>query len=1141
MPATICSSRAKRSQSSRPDASERQVACQCGHPLVGKQAPAALVSRLCQACEHPTGYRTWVWHCTMCDSVMCKECRAVQAKRRWADPVAPSAGRAVRAATASKDSDVLPDAVQDGDKEVLLRLLRTLPKAYPAPAALWAPRAVQEQVSVVLRQLLAAAARQAGAPQGDVDAECAHLLLLHAPQILLRPNPVLDAQVQGERLSFADRIRGRLRRLCAGQWCDLVRELQQELDDRLPKPGRTGPPDSAELPVQVAQAVSTRARAGALKSAAAMLLEKTQVEPGRKTDEALQALFLTGERAAADQYAFDTCIAQGKALPAQQRLQITYRHVARQLRATRPGAGPGPSGWRNSHVLLLSRDPHGSDALLQWSHVWATGAISPWLARLWTGSLARPFFKDEPDCNKIRPVLCSEALYKHAFGTIVRALEGRVQRACGPSQFAVSRAHGAAQQIAQVRAAASAFPTRVLLSLDVKNAFGAVPWHVAMDATLALVPALAPALAAAWAPGAASVFTQTQDGGWSSFDITGSLVQGNPEGSPVYCLVAAAVLQRARGALARNPKVKMPREWSYVDDVTLQMDPESAPAVVDAVKASYGCSGLSLQEAKCSFHLPSHRGCSAADLPQSVDAIRGRVAYAPHGLVLLGSVAAGDFAQPLYQGSDAPEQLKQRCAKAIRLAGRLEQLIQAAPPAGGKQPAFALVRHVVAHALDFDCSVLPCCLVQPYAEQLDESVCRVVAACMDMPRSGLSGDVLEQVWLPRRLGGLQVSCSRRQCPLARAATIMGLGPAIRDCIVAWQEVEKCDPPLDPHAYDAVFAEGDALVKELTAQGIVGLNGRGCPQDGLELHADALRVLQPADHLLSKLLAAAADRAHDSLIARLTSPDQSRLRSAGGASAGSSLIAPLSYEGVHFADWQLTLTLQARLGINQELSGERQLCANRRRDETVCGAPLDEYRCHALDCPIGPLRNQRHDNLADEYATILEECGAIARREAYVHEMSDHREAWLDVWALGVPELPDLLLDITVRNPVADRYRAGAARADGAAAAEAEEEKAKRYPAAGGRAVWPVAYEVFGRAGDQAEHLLGFLAAVARRRAYRRGRSAGQELQRWRARIDAALQKAVAAQLLAARVGLPGRRLVRRRPVDLTAIEAAAQA
>ncbi len=85
------------------------------------------------------------------------------------------------------------------------------------------------------------------------------------------------------------------------------------------------------------------------------------------------------------------------------------------------------------------------------------------------------------------------------------------------------------------------------------------------------------------------------------------------------------------------------------------------------------------------------------------------------------------------------------------------------------------------------------------------------------------------------------------------------------------------------------------------------------------------------------------------------------------------------------------------------------------DGELCGAHLDADGDHAVECGTGPLRTFRHDDLADIYAEILEEVGALARREVFVPEFSGNAEAWLDVWAYGIHELPDVLLDITVRH------------------------------------------------------------------------------------------------------------------------------
>ena len=63
------------------------------------------------------------------------------------------------------------------------------------------------------------------------------------------------------------------------------------------------------------------------------------------------------------------------------------------------------------------------------------------------------------------------------------------------------------------------------------------------------------------------------------------------------------------------------------------------------------------------------------------------------------------------------------------------------------------------------------------------------------------------------------------------------------------------------------------------------------------------------------------------------------------------------------------------------------------------------------------------------------------------------------------------------------------------------------------------------------------AAATARRAYRRGRLPGNCLRRWRSQLDAALHRGIAAQLVSARFGLPGRGRRRHALADLTVLEA----
>jgi hypothetical protein len=135
---------------------------------------------------------------------------------------------------------------------------------------------------------------------------------------------------------------------------------------------------------------------------------------------------------------------------------------------------------------------------------------------------------------------------------------------------------------------------------------------------------------------------------------------------------------------------------------------------------------------------------------------------------------------------------------------------------------------------------------------------------------------------------------------------------------------------------------------------------------------------------------------------------------------------------------------------------------------------------------------------------------------------------LDVWAHGAADLPDLLLDITVRHPTSELYMPAASAITGYAASRGELEKQVRYPPAAGRSVWALAHETFGRLGERAEDLLKQCAAIVVRRSHRRGRQPGNVLRNWRARLDATLARGLAAQLHQACNGTPGQPTLRLR-------------
>ena len=83
-------------------------------------------------------------------------------------------------------------------------------------------------------------------------------------------------------------------------------------------------------------------------------------------------------------------------------------------------------------------------------------------------------------------------------------------------------------------------------------------------------------------------------------------------------------------------------------------------------------------------------------------------------------------------------------------------------------------------------------------------------------------------------------------------------------------------------------------------------------------------------------------------------------------------------GVYNADRQWALALEWRLGVVGPRS--LQMCQSRKADEDQCGQLLDPETCHEVICACGLTHIARHNDLADVYADIIQEVGAITRRE-----------------------------------------------------------------------------------------------------------------------------------------------------------------
>jgi len=439
--------------------------------------------------------------------------------------------------------------------------------------------------------------------------------------------------------------------------------------------------------------------------------------------------------------------------------------------------------------------------------------------------------------------------------------------------------------------------------------------------------------------------------------------------------------------------------------------------------------------------------------------------------------------------------------------------------------AWRICRNIITHALDYDSRVLTSSLVLPHAAAVERRAWDVVEAVVGR---SLTGSERLQLQLPTDHAGCQMPMPTAMVPVARAADLIEVGVPLRQAIVGWGIDLVTAASVD--GVDDAVAEG--LLMMLADRGI-GFDGPGHPaQLRVETEADmenydftaaALRPAALQKHSMSGMLRIAALASYEEQFQAAGERSSTRLLSAGGPNAGKSLTAPAGLKTTHFADEEFTEIVRWRLGLAPE--AEPTLCQNAIAKGKVCEETMNEFLDHAMCCSNGPLRIRRHEDIANCLADMIDDTGAHVRREAYMKVFSTAESAaWLDIWAFAGMHLPELIIDVTVRHPVVQRYQPNASVHAGAAAAEAEKDKQSRYPPASGRSVSAFAVETWGRLRQTAEEMLTNLAAEATRHARRRGQAvtAGAYLRKWRASLDACLQRGVAAALLAARCSLAGK-------------------
>ena len=228
---------------------------------------------------------------------------------------------------------------------------------------------------------------------------------------------------------------------------------------------------------------------------------------------------------------------------------------------------------------------------------------------------------------------------------------------------------------------------------------------------------------------------------------------------------------------------------------------------------------------------------------------------------------------------------------------------------------------------------------------------------------------------------------------------------------------------------------------------------------------------PIGKLQSVLARKAATKSRSDLLGSMSTEDAAECRSNGGTGAGAWLQPPPEDADCKpLPDSHFRIQLRDRLLLDVCPPGA--LCQHRRRNGTLCLAPLDSRGHHSKKCKCQGLVEERHDQLRDYNANAWHSCTALpTNTEQVVPEWNkpDGRggilEARLDIATSDPGTGTPLFYDVVVKTAHSDDASTLRSRAthDGRAAADGAAEKKRRYDRAGSALV-PLSIEAGGRPG-----------------------------------------------------------------------------
>lgn len=848
------------------------------------------------------------------------------------------------------------------------------------------------------------------------------------------------------------------------------------------------------------------------------------VTPSEQAKEEVLQLFRTGEAPPEYRQKMETLVDRARHIPKENLPVIRSRAVAARCRAARPGAEPGPSQVRVTHLKAELLVDGGAEILTAWARLWQRAELSAEIVALWTHAAA-PFRKPS---GGIRPVGLCEVDLKLATGALLDASTAQLLEALGPANFGCQVPAGAETEVFAIACATRAEPEDAIISWDGETAFGMADRAYALEVALDQCPAVAPCIACMAQAPSFDFFVQVALGVWVAFAIWNGLLQGETLSNATFGLLMLRVIQRTLQDLhAENqPWSAFVRFAVFVDDLLTKSPVVAAATLKACLRVRLLEAGVNLRDDKCKSHVPAW---SWAPPEEAMRAQLAEVAQiSDEGLEILGGAIEGDFEAFLGPFAFGTGPARKRLEKAERFVEAAVEMAATPLKVPSRQPAWLLLSKVAAHSLDYDARLLTHGSFLPLAQRLDE--CLLNAA----------GRVLgsEAVAWP--------SVARRRCLLPTAQSGGGMQSAIRQAKSAHlAAAAQCFPPaLEAAARMAPGADRAHLKAVMPQQGVaeciaalqsvevfvdkLGVPAREAPSHSL----NPVELASPIYHLQRIVQRVLCEEERETILGdgATTAGTRRLVRCCSGVGAGDFMMAAPDSPETRFQDVDFSLAVLWRLGALTNPSGAT--CRHQKADEEVCAEVLDLDHVHALTCKCGPGVDRVHNNIADTLARQAIEAGCRSRREVHIPEVAKWSrgrngvlrciDAYLDVRVSGGYEMQDDLWDVTVRHPGAQVVAERAANTDGVAAAEGEKAKQARYPPSRGRAVRAFAIEGGGRIGAEGHQIWADLAREAAWRDGLRGYPARRRVQRWRAAVSATLAKGLAQTLHEAIHGETGR-------------------